>query len=61
MSADERPRSHPHLDRATLKKQFDVSNFDLNAILRGFQLTLVGGRHHLGFFEFTWGTSLGSS
>jgi hypothetical protein len=23
----------------------DVSNFDLNAILRGAQLTLVGGRH----------------
>jgi len=23
--------------------QFDMSNFDLNAILRGAQLTLVGG------------------
>ena len=43
MSADEGPR--PHLDKAKLKKQFDVSNFDLNAIIRGFQLTLVGGRH----------------
>lgn len=24
---------------------FDVSNFDPNAILRGAQLTLVGGKH----------------
>ena len=61
MSADERPGPHPHLDRAKLKKQFDVSNFDLNAIIRGFQLTLVGGRHHFSFFEFTWETALGSS
>ena len=26
-----------------LKKKFDVKNFDLNAILRGAQLTVVGG------------------
>lgn len=39
MSADGRP----HLDKAKLKKQFDISHFDLNAIIRGIQLTLVGG------------------
>jgi hypothetical protein len=37
MSADRRP----HLDKAKLKKQFE--HFDLNAIIRGAQLTLVGG------------------
>lgn len=26
-----------------LKSAFDISHFDLNAILRGVQLTLVGG------------------
>lgn len=30
-------------DKERLKKAFDLSNFDLNAILRGIQLTLVGG------------------
>lgn len=39
MSADVRPR----LDKAKLKQKFDVSNFDLNAVIRGIQLTLVGG------------------
>lgn len=39
MSADGRS----HLDKAKLKKQFDISHFDLNAIIRGIQLTLVGG------------------
>lgn len=28
----------------SLKASFDISNFDLNAILRGMQLTLVGGK-----------------
>lgn len=32
-----------HIDKAKLKKKFDLSHFDLNAILRGIQLTLVGG------------------
>lgn len=32
-----------HLDKDKLKQQFDVSHFDINAILRGMQLTLVGG------------------
>ena len=27
-----------------LKKKFDVKNFDINAILRGAQLTVVGGQ-----------------
>ncbi|KAI0475036.1 formamidase [Xylariaceae sp. FL0804] len=30
------------LDKETVKKAFDMSHFDLNAILRGAQLTLVG-------------------
>ncbi len=33
----------PHVDKAALKKKFDISNFDLNQVLRGIQLTLVGG------------------
>ena len=33
-------------DKEKLKKAFDVSHFDLNAILRGAQLTLVGGMRH---------------
>ncbi|KAK3384808.1 hypothetical protein B0H63DRAFT_171512 [Podospora didyma] len=32
----------PHVDKEKLKKKFDVSHFDFNAILRGIQLTLVG-------------------
>jgi len=31
------------IGEADLKRVFDVSHFDLNAIIRGFQLTLVGG------------------
>lgn len=31
------------LDKEKLKKAFDISNFDLNAVIRGIQLTLVGG------------------
>lgn len=31
------------LDKEELKKAFDLSHFDFNAILRGIQLTLVGG------------------
>lgn len=30
-------------DKEKLKQAFDLSHFDLNAILRGAQLTLVGG------------------
>lgn len=39
MSADQRP----HIDKDKLKEHFDISHFDLNAIIRGIQLTLVGG------------------
>lgn len=31
------------VDKEKLKKAFDISHFDLNAILRGIELTLVGG------------------
>lgn len=33
----------PPIDKAQLKKWFDVSHFDLNAVIRGIQLTGVGG------------------
>jgi len=32
------------LDLDAIKSQFDISNFDLNAIIRGIQLTFVGGK-----------------
>ncbi|KAI1771596.1 formamidase [Hypoxylon cercidicola] len=35
------------LDKEELKKAFDVSHFDFNAILRGIQLTLVGAHRAL--------------
>lgn len=35
----------PLLTQEQLKKKLEVSNFTLNAILRGAQLTVVGGRH----------------
>lgn len=31
------------IDKDELKKAFDTSHFDINAIVRGIQLTLVGG------------------
>lgn len=31
-------------DKERLKQEFDLSHFDLNQILRGIQLTLVGGQ-----------------
>jgi hypothetical protein len=34
-----------NIDKEKLKKAFDVSHFDINAVLRGVQLTLVGGLH----------------
>ncbi|ROT37886.1 transmembrane protein UsgS [Sodiomyces alkalinus F11] len=37
----------PKIDNEKLKKQFDVSHFDLNAVLRGIQLTLVGAHRAL--------------
>jgi len=35
------------VDREKLKKAFDVSHFDLNAVIRGVQLTLVGAQRAL--------------
>ncbi|KAL7619980.1 hypothetical protein AAE478_010528 [Parahypoxylon ruwenzoriense] len=35
------------LDKEELKKAFDISHFDLNAVLRGIQLTLVGAHRAL--------------
>jgi hypothetical protein len=35
----------PKVDKEQLKKAFDLSHFDLNSILRGMQLTLVGGQY----------------
>lgn len=31
-------------DKETLKQEFDLSHFGLNSVLRGIQLTLVGGQ-----------------
>jgi hypothetical protein len=33
----------PPIDKEKLKKKFDISHFDLNAVIRGIQLTGVGG------------------
>lgn len=42
--AESRESTHiPILTQENLKKRLAVSNFDLNAILRGAQLTVVGG------------------
>ncbi|KAI5925607.1 formamidase [Camillea tinctor] len=37
----------PKLDKQELKQAFDISNFDLNAVLRGAQLTFVGAHRAL--------------
>jgi hypothetical protein len=47
MSADQRLP----LDKDKLKKKFDVSHFDINAIIRGIQLTLVGGENPIRFIH----------
>uniref|UniRef100_A0A8H7N3I5 Transmembrane protein UsgS n=1 Tax=Bionectria ochroleuca TaxID=29856 RepID=A0A8H7N3I5_BIOOC len=36
-----------NIDKEKLKKAFDLSHFDLNAVLRGMQLTLVGAHRAL--------------
>lgn len=42
--AESRPKTQrPILTQEELKKKLAVSNFDPNAILRGAQLTVVGG------------------
>jgi hypothetical protein len=43
MSADMSAEQRLPLDKEKLKKKFDVSHFDFNAVIRGVQLTLVGG------------------
>jgi hypothetical protein len=46
MASSEKPESlhiPREIDTEKLKKAFDISHFDLNAVLRGAQLTLVGG------------------
>lgn len=46
---ERRPQPKPErelpveIDKEKLKKAFDFSHFDINAILRGAELTLVGG------------------
>ena len=39
MASDQRPP----IDKEKLKEKFDISHFDLNAVIRGIQLTGVGG------------------
>ncbi|KAF7544253.1 hypothetical protein G7Z17_g10105 [Cylindrodendrum hubeiense] len=34
------------VDRTKIKAAFDVSHFDINTVIRGAQLTLVGGNHY---------------
>jgi hypothetical protein len=40
----ERASEQLGIDKEKFQKAFDVSHFDVNAILRGVQLTLVGGK-----------------
>lgn len=42
MSADQRPV----FNKVQLRQRFDISHFDLNAVIRGIQLTLVGGNNN---------------
>lgn len=43
--ASSKPELPVDIDKEKLKKAFDISHFDLNAILRGIELTLVGGAY----------------
>ncbi|GAB1317230.1 hypothetical protein MFIFM68171_07440 [Madurella fahalii] len=43
MSTDQRPV----FNKTLLKQRFDISHFDLNAVIRGIQLTLVGAHRAL--------------
>ena len=42
MASEQGPPPIP-VDTEKLKQLFDVSHFDFNAVIRGAQLTLVGG------------------
>ncbi|KAK3689973.1 hypothetical protein B0T22DRAFT_380429 [Podospora appendiculata] len=46
MASNERSK-RPHIDKEKLKEKFDTSHFDINAIIRGAQLTLVGAHRAL--------------
>ncbi len=46
----------PEIDRERLRRAFDTSHFNLNAVLRGVQLTLVGGEPQLPKRSFSLGT-----
>lgn len=39
------PNEKLHVDKAKIKEAFDMSHFDLNTVIRGAQLTLVGGEY----------------
>lgn len=41
---DKLPLDKLPLDKETLKQEFDLSHFDINSVIRGAQLTLVGGK-----------------
>lgn len=43
MAQSRSPAQRPLLTQEQLKKKLEVTNFDPNAILRGAQLTVVGG------------------
>jgi len=47
MMAQPQHAQKPILTKEQLKKKLEVSNFDPNAILRGAQLTVVGGMFKL--------------
>lgn len=47
----QRPHLPVEIDEEKLKKAFDISHFDLNAVLRGAQLTLVGGTRETSLFH----------
>ncbi|OLN87712.1 hypothetical protein CCHL11_05711 [Colletotrichum chlorophyti] len=49
MATAEKPekRDKLNINKETLKQEFDLSHFDLNSVLRGIQLTLVGAHRAL--------------
>lgn len=53
MSAETPVEQRLPLDKDKFKKQFDVSHFDFNAIIRGVQLTLVGGAWPTPFLQLS--------
>jgi hypothetical protein len=43
--ADKLQHTLDKIDKDKLKQKFDLSHFGLNAVIRGAQLTLVGGAY----------------